>query len=185
MQVTNIQFYKNNFDAYSKIVGLSFSAIKGGGFLPTAKMRLGTAVHNYLLEPSEYNHEHRDIVIPIANAIKAEIGGLLPFLDTELSVTADFEYAGMIMPYKGRVDMVRTGKIVIDLKVSEVPLSRSIAHFGYDYQVNGYMAATLCDHGMIIRVCPKTHKIEKKMIPKDTSWWEAQILRLGVPKEIY
>lgn len=185
MQVSNIQFYKNNFDAYSKIVGLSFSAIKGGGFLPTAKMRLGTAVHNYLLEPSEYNHEHRDIVIPIANAIKAEIGGLLPFLDTELSVTADFEYAGMIMPYKGRVDMVRTGKIVIDLKVSEVPLNKSIAHFGYDYQVNGYMAATLCEHGMIIRVCPKTHKIEKKMIPKNHEWWESQILRLGVPKEIY
>lgn len=185
MQVSNIQFYKNNFDAYSKIVGLSFSAIKGGGFQPTAKMRLGTAVHNYLLEPSEYNHEHRDIVIPIANAIKAEIGGLLPFLDTELSVTADFEYAGMIMPYKGRVDMVRTGKIVLDLKVSEVPLNKSIAHFGYDYQVNGYMAATLCEHGMIIRVCPKTHKIEKKMIPKSSTWWEMQILRLGVPKEIY
>jgi len=71
------------------------------------------------------------------------------------------------------------------LKVSEVPLSRSIAHFGYDYQVNGYMAATLCDHGMIIRVDPKTHKIEKKMIPKNHEWWESQILRLGVPKEIY
>jgi len=38
---------------------------------------------------------------------------------------------------------------------------------------------------MIIRVCPKTHKIEKKMIPKCTAWWEMQILRLGVPKEIY
>jgi len=185
MQVSNIQFYKNNFDAYHKIVGFSYSHIKGGGFQPTAKMRLGTAVHNYLLEPSEYNHENREIVIPLANAIKAELSGILPFLDTELSVTCDMEHAGMIMPYKGRVDMVRSGKIVIDLKVSEMPLARSIAHFGYDYQVNGYMAATLSEHGMIIRIDPKTRKVEKKMITKDTSWWEMQILRFGVPKEIY
>ena len=168
------------------MTGYSYSGIsKSASFKPSEKMRLGTAVHNYLLEPESYNHENREIVIPLANAVRAELGGLLPFLDTELSVYAEFENNGLILPYKGRVDMVRTGKIVLDLKVSQVPLRNSIAFFGYGNQVNGYMAATMCDHGMIIRIDPKTSKVEKKMIPKDHSWWEDQITRLGVPKEIY
>ena len=186
MQVSNIQYYRNNFEAYNTMKGYSYSGItKGAGFTPSAKMRLGTAVHEYLLEPENYNHENRDIVVPLANAVKAELGALLPFLDTELSVYAEFEYSGLIMPYKGRVDMVRTGKIVLDLKVSEIPLRNSIPYFGYDRQVNGYMAATMSNLGMIIRIDPKNARVEKKMIPKDHSWWEDQILRFGVPKEIY
>jgi hypothetical protein len=166
--------------------GYSYSGItKGAGFTPSAKMRLGTAVHEYLLEPENYNHDNREIVIPLANAVREEIGVLLPYLDTEVSVSADFEYGGLIMPYKGRVDMLRAGKIVFDLKVSEVPLRNSIPYFGYDRQVNGYMAATMCELGMIIRIDPKSARVEKKMIPKDHSWWEDQISRFGVPKEIY
>ena len=186
MQVSNIQYYRNNFEAYNTMKGYSYSGItKGAGFIPSAKMRLGTAVHEYLLEPENYNHENRDIVVPLANAVRAELGGLLPFLDTELSVYAEFENNGIILPYKGRVDMVRTGKIVLDLKVSQVPLRNSIPFFGYGNQVNGYMAATMCDYGIIIRIDPKTSKVEKKMIPKEHSWWEEQIQRFGVPKEIY
>lgn len=185
MQVSNIQLYKNNFDAYTKITGYSFSGLKGGGFTPTAKMRIGTDVHNYLLEPESYHHENRGIIVPIANAIKAEIGQLLPFLDTELTVTADFSYGGLIMPYKGRIDMVRTGKIVLDLKISEMPLRKSIPYFGYDNQVNGYMAATMSEYGMIIRCNPKTYQIEKIMIKPNLSWWQQQVEINGIPKEIY
>lgn len=185
MQVSNIHLYKNNFDAYSKLEGYSFSGLKGGTFTPTAKMRLGTDIHNYLLEPDKYHHENRNTVIPIANAIKAEIGTLLPFLDTELTVTADFSYGGLIMPYKGRIDMVRTGKIVLDLKISEMPLRKSIPYFGYNNQVNGYMAATMSEHGMIIRCNPKTNEIEKMLIKTDMSWWEEQVSIHGIPKEIY
>ena len=186
MQVSNIQYYRNNFEAYHSMNGYSYSGItKAAGVVPSEKMRLGTAVHNYLLEPEAYNHENRDIVLPLANAVRDEIGALLPFLDTEVSVSADFEYSGLIMPYKGRVDMLRAGKIVLDLKVSEVPLRNSIPYFGYDRQVNGYMAATMCEIGMIIRIEPKSARVEKKMIPKDHSWWEEQIHRFGVPKEIY
>jgi hypothetical protein len=186
MQVSNIQYYRNNFEAYNTMTGYSYSGItKSASFKPSEKMRLGTAVHNYLLEPETYNHENREIVIPLANAVRAELGALLPFLDTELSVSADFEYGGLIMPYKGRVDMVRTGKIVLDLKVSEIPLRNSVPYFGYDRQVNGYMAATMSELGMIIRIDPKNARVEKKMIPKDHTWWIDQIHRFGIPKEIY
>lgn len=168
------------------MTGYSYSGItKGSSVVATERMRLGTAVHNYLLEPEAYNHENRDIVLPLANAVKDEIGALLPFLDTEVSVSADFEFAGLIMPYKGRVDMLRAGKMVLDLKVSEVPLRNSIPYFGYDRQVNGYMAATMCELGMIIRIDPKSARVEKKMIAKDHTWWEEQIESFGVPKEIY
>jgi hypothetical protein len=47
------------------------------------------------------------------------------------------------------------------------------------------MAATMSNLGMIIRIDPKNARVEKKMIPKDHTWWIDQIHRFGVPKEIY
>jgi hypothetical protein len=186
MQVTNVQYYKGyDFEKYQALEGNSYSSIKGGVFKSTPKMRLGTAVHNFLLEPEKYDNSNRDLVYPIANVVAQNLGDILPFLDTELSVTCDMSYEGFTMPYRGRVDMVRCGKVVVDLKVSEIPLSRSVAFFGYAKQLTGYCLATSSDYGIIIRVCPKTYKVEKTSIRKDIAWWEQKVLSLGIPSNIY
>jgi hypothetical protein len=103
MQVKNIQLYKGiDFDNYQAKEGHSYSSIKNSDtepFKQTYKMQLGTEVHNYLLEPATYKHERRELIEPIARAAYDVIGHALPFLDTELSVTADFEHEGFIMPY--------------------------------------------------------------------------------------
>lgn len=185
MQITNQQYHKGyDFEAYQALQGHSYSSIKGGTFASTPKMRLGTAVHNFLLEPEKYDHSNREIVYPIANAVMAHLGDVLAFLDTELSVTCDMNYEGFTMPYRGRVDMVRCGKIVVDLKVSEIPLNRSVPFFGYANQLTGYCLATSCDHGMIIRVCPKTYKVEKTIIRQNVQFWEKKVLELGIPSNI-
>jgi len=143
MQVTNIQMYKNiPFDSYQVKEGHSYSSIKNSDtepFKQTYKMQLGTEVHNYLLEPATYKHERRELIEPIARVAYDVIGSVLPFFDTELSVTADFEHGGFTMGYRGRVDMVRSGKVVVDLKISEMPLAKSIPYFGYDKQLTGLL----------------------------------------------
>jgi len=189
MQVTNIQMYKNiPFDSYQAKEGHSYSSIKNSDtepFKQTYKMQLGTEVHNYLLEPATYKHERRELIEPIARAAYDVIGSVLPFLDTELSVTADFEHEGFTMPYRGRIDMVRCGKVVVDLKISEMPLSKSIPYFGYDKQLTGYCLATQCKIGIIIRVNPKTRHTERVVIKQDVEWWEQKVLELGIPTEFY
>jgi hypothetical protein len=189
MQVKNIQLYKGiDFEAYQGKEGHSYSSIKNSDsdtFKQTFKMQLGTEVHNYLLEPKTYQHERRELIVPIAQAAYDVIGQALPFLDTELSVTADFEHEGFTMGYRGRVDMVRSGKVVVDLKISEMPLAKSIPYFGYDKQLTGYCLATMCKVGIIIRVNPKTRHTERVVIKQDVAWWEEQVLKLGIPTEFY
>jgi hypothetical protein len=189
MQVKNIQLHKGiDFDSYQAKEGHSYSSIKNSDaepFKQTYKMQLGTEVHNYLLDPAFYHHEQRGIIVPIAKAAYDIIGNPLPFLDTELSVTADFEHEGFTMPYRGRVDMVRCGKVVVDLKISEMPLAKSIPYFGYDKQITGYCLATQCNVGIIIRVNPKTRQTERVVIKQDVSWWEQKVLELGIPGEFY
>jgi hypothetical protein len=180
MQVTNVNLYKDfSFDSYLALPGYSYSSFKKGNFTPTEKMKLGTSVHQFMLEPSKYNHENRDVIYPIANVLIKDLGPMLPFLDAELSVTCDFEHDGYVMPYRGRVDLVRMGSLVIDLKISEIPLNRSIDFFGYAEQLTGYCLAMGCDTGMIIRACPKTFKTEKVTIRKNVQWWERKVIQHG------
>lgn len=185
MQVKNIKFYHDlDFAMYRALPGMSYSGIKGGAVVTTDKMRLGTDVHQYLLEPSLYHHENRDIVKPIAEVIKAEIGDAFAYCKKEMSLSAEFHNNGNIFAYKGRIDMMLP-KMIIDLKVSSTPLDKSIEFFGYDKQVNGYMLATSSPHGIIIRVCPKTRKVEKKIIKKDISFWEWMCELHGIPEAIF
>jgi hypothetical protein len=88
------------------------------------------------------------------------------------------------MEYKGRIDMVRPGKLIIDLKISEIPLARSIEHFGYAEQLTGYCLATNTPVGIIVRVCPKTLKTEKALIRQNPGFWERQVLKYGIPNNI-
>ena len=69
MIVTNVQYYRGlDFEKYLKVPGISYSTIKGFEGPPTAGMSLGTKVHQYLLEPTEYAWEDAGIVREIAAA---------------------------------------------------------------------------------------------------------------------
>ena len=184
LTITTRAYHANMpFDEYLAMPGYSYSTLKDMAspvqYAPTAKMRLGTDVHNYLLESGKYNHENRDIVVPIARELKAIIGDLLPFLKSELAVTCDMHCDGFTMPYKGRMDLCRTGKIVVDLKISKMPLERSIPFFGYDRQLSGYALANDCSLALILRACPETKKTENRLIRISSEWWERQVVRYG------
>lgn len=186
LHVNNFQLHTNfPFDEYQSLPGWSYSGIKewerGTKIEPTEKMRIGTLVHSYLLEPSSYTHEYREIVIHAANAVKQTLGALLPIMTHEASITADFNYQGLTMPYRGRADMIRVGKIVLDLKVSEMPLAKSIPFFGYQNAMSGYALAAGCKVAIIVRVCPKKFTTEVKTVPITPEWWMAQVLRFGKP----
>lgn len=185
MQVINTQIHRGlDFAQYQNLPGKSFSGIKADYITvpqPTAKMQLGTMLHNYLLEPSKYNakNDAHKVIQAMATEVKSTLGAAFSTIEPELSVTADFQYEGFTMAYKGRIDMARIGKLVIDLKVSEVPLNKSISFFGYDKQVSGYSLAIGAQYQMILRICPKTLKTELKSIPITNDWWKTQVLKYG------
>ena len=151
-----------SFADYLAIPGYSYSKIKADTSKvpdqPTAKMSLGTKVHNYILEPSKYDHEDRELIKPMAVSVMGAIGNLAPYLESELAVTCNMMHTteGFVLPYKGRIDLCRVGGIVVDLKVSKMPLLKSIPFFGYDRQLSGYALAAGCNIAVIIRVCPST-----------------------------
>jgi hypothetical protein len=185
MQVTRLKVHPGlDFDQYRALPGLSYSGIKNGDFVPTKKMMLGTAVHNYILEPDKYNGANRELVIPIARVLLFQIGELVKHMQSEVSVTCNMEHAGLSMQYKGRIDLIRPGRLIVDLKVSEMPLGKSIDHFGYGNQLTGYCLATNTPTGIIIRVCPKTLNTEKALIRQAPEFWERQILKYGIPENI-
>lgn len=187
MQVTNQKLHhKLSFSDYLKLPGMSFSGIKAklnGEVKATTKMQLGTHVHNYLLEPEKYNHdnEHHQIVGKLATEVKSVLGVLYRTLDSEIAVTATFEHQNFVLPYKGRIDLLNHGRVVIDLKVSEVPLSKSIPFFNYDKQLTGYAISTGAKAQIILRICPKTMKTELQRLPLSIDWWQAQVLKYGNP----
>lgn len=187
MQVNNVIIHRDMpFDDYLKLEGISYSTISakwaaGANPAPTQKMQIGTLVHNYLLEPSKYIHNnphHKQIVI-MAREVKSILGAAFDGFECEVGVTADFFHEGFTMAYKGRIDMVKLGRIVLDLKVSEVPLNQSVPYFGYDRQLSGYSLATDARLQMIIKINPKTNKIEFKQLPISADWWQTQVLKYG------
>lgn len=174
------------FEQYLLLPGWSHSKIKSDGRTwapPTDKMLLGTAVHQYLLEPEKYNHTNIVIVKPAAIALKNVVGVLWEYAETELVVTADFIHNGFLLNYVGRVDLGVKKKLLIDFKVSEVPLAVSIKRFGYDDQLNGYGEAYDVPHRFIIRINPKrpSDKPEIHKVPLDLKFWEYHIASKGVP----
>jgi hypothetical protein len=187
MQIRDIQLIKKlPFEKYLELPGLSYSGIKAlhnGEFKVTNKMQLGTHLHNYLLEPDTYDYTNANhgLVVQMAKAIKNQLGIAILGMESEVAVTANLEHQGFTMPYKGRIDLMRYGRIIIDLKVSSVPLIKSIPFFGYDRQLTGYAMCTMAKAQMILRVCPSTLRTEIKAVPLDTEWWKVQIVKHGQP----
>lgn len=186
--VINRKIYEGlPFEDYLKLPGVSHSDIrnKGNRVFATPKMQLGTLTHTYLLTPSLYSGEHATLVVPLAKKLKAEIGPLLPFLRPEISVTCDFvamvDGKEWILPYRGRADIGKPGRIGIDIKVSEMPLQRSVAFFDYDNQQNGYALGFGFQAVIIVAINPKTHLISMYNVHMTPLWWKIQIPKYGKP----
>lgn len=185
MKVINQRFYSDlDFEDYLKMPGTSYSSLKQTVFVPSDGMKLGTRVHNYILEPEKFDWQQTEIVKPMAAAIREILGESIKYLSKEIAFTADFIYDGMRMPYKGRVDMLRIGRIVIDLKILAGSIEPAIGRFGYDKQVSGYCLGTGCPTGLIIAYNKATKKIETKMIKPDATFWNYTTVTKGVPFEL-
>lgn len=180
ISVSNLKTYEGiPFEEYLRMPGYSYSSVKNEGVAfaaPTARMNLGTDVHNYILTPAEYKHKNIEIVKPLALATKQVLGPLLKYLKPELAITADFEHEGFTMPYKGRVDLSVPGRLVIDLKVTE---KLNLTYFGYPDQLSGYCLGLFARTSIIITINPKTKKTQVHNIPINLAWWAEQVKKRG------
>lgn len=178
------------FDEYVQLPFYSHSDIKNDGRAftsPTTKMLIGTDVHNYLSEPEKYNHDNVEIVRPAAVALKQIVGPLWKYGKPELVVTCWMRYNGFQLPYKGRGDRVIVDRLVVDFKISSMPIKSGIDRFGYDDQLSGYGIGFGASAAIIIRVDPKTCVPGKKPlteiynVPIKHDWWCYQIMHRGKP----
>lgn len=173
------------FDEYVKIPAWGYSGIKLSGvepFQPTAKMKLGTHVHNYLLTPKEYKYDDIEIVKPLAIKLKETIGErLMQYLEPEMVVTADFVHEGFRMKYKGRLDLSIYGKLVIDCKITEMDIRKAVDFFGYNFQQSGYAAGIEASTAIIVAIHPKKLTTQIYHVPLRFDWWEHQIKQKGEP----
>lgn len=184
MLVQSIQTRSCPFEEYLTLPGKSYSDIKNDGkpFTgPTRKMSLGTKVHQYLLTPEEYNHEDKAIVKPLAIALKNKLGVLIQFLQAEQAIQADFVHEGLVLKYRGRIDLGIRGRLIVDIKVSEMPLQKAIDYFGYNYQLSGYALGYEARAALIIAIHPVTKAISMANIPVSAGWWEMQVVKYGSP----
>ena len=190
LTVHNVRFYRDlEFSDYLKMPGYSFSWLKSGGqkIEPTPKMQLGTKVHTYLLSAREYLHEEgHELVRPLAVALKGILSPVLRYCSPELAVTADFVYQGMVLHYKGRIDLpVLHYKsrlcVVIDIKVTEMDLRKSIDFFGYHNQINGYALSIGAQRRVIISVNPKSGVTQVIPIAYTDEFWKRAVLKYGKP----
>lgn len=169
------------FEEYLALAGYSYSGIKNDGvdFTPTAKMQLGTDVHNYLLTPEVYQHENIRIVKPLAIALKEKLGALHKFLLPERAVTCNFHSEGFTMPYKGRVDLGIPKRIIIDIKVTEMDIYKFVQYFGTGFQLSGYALGFEASLALIVSINPKTLKTKITNIPITSDWWQNQVIQKG------
>lgn len=185
MTIHNIKYYENlPFSEYLKLPGYSYSTLKNNGVpfgAPTAKMTTGTAVHNYLLEPHLFDHSNTKAK-KLALALKPVIGPMLKHLEAELSFTADMEHEGFVMPYRGRADLAMRGRLVIDLKYTEMDVRKAIDFFGYQHPITGYMSGCLARSGFVVSINPKTEATQVVSINPTHDFWNEMILKFGWPK---
>ena len=141
-------------------------------------MSLGTKVHNYILEPHKYEYgEDHKMVAEISQELLKIID--ITLFEKELSVTADFEHQGFVLPFKGRIDLGLRNKIVIDFKILQGSLSNAVNYFGYDKQLSGYCYAIGADNAVIISYNKSKKKTEIKSITPNPLFWEQEILKRG------
>lgn len=182
--VTNRKHYFDvPFGSYVDMGGFSFSSIKND-FTPieaTKKMRFGSLVDTFLFTPAQYDGTLADLVRPMAYEVKKFLGPAFALCQAQVSCQADYTVDGLTMTHRGRPDMVIPKQLIIDLKVSELPLIKAIEHFRYDWQQTGYLLDMDIQRAIILSIHPKTKKISTAPIIPVTDWWEHQVRRFGKP----
>lgn len=182
MQVSNTKYYYDqDFEEYIKMEGVSYSSLKGEEIVPTEGMRLGTRVHHYMNEAKHYDWQDAEMVGNIARQLRAYIGDAFRHLEKEVAFTSQFTHNGMQLAYKGRADMMKAGRIIIDLKVLGGPLPGAIERFGYDRQISGYCLATGCSLGLIVAWNKLQKRVETRAVKPDAAFWEYTTVRMGKP----
>lgn len=172
------------FEDYIKLPGASYSGIKyyerGGARADvTDKMRFGSLVDAYLFEPDKYNGEQYDLVRPVAVAAVQHLGAAIRLGRRQLVVTCTMIHGGFKLRYKGRVDLF-VGGVVIDYKVSDMPLLSAIHHFGYNNQVNGYAIPLQAKTSIIFSISPKPpYRVQMQPIPNSLIYWQQAVLKYG------
>lgn len=181
--VTNQQRFKDiPFDQYRQIKGYSYSYLTNpDGVTFTPKMRLGKLVDQYLFTPAEYTGEMSDIVKPLAQAMKSMLGDALQYSTPQLTVTCDMECEGLVMRYRGLIDLPVGKNLIVDMKVSELPAHKACSYFRYDRQLSGYSLAYGAANRILVSINPKTKKITTMPVDLVTDWWEYQIKMYGTP----
>jgi len=183
MIVSNVQYYRDqDFDAYAQMPGISFSGLKEIPVPQSAGVSLGTRVHSYILEPKKFDWSDAGVVRKIAEALRKYMGSAMDVLESEVAFTADFCHNGLVMPYRGRADKLKAGVIVCDFKILSGGLAVACERFGYDDQLSGYCLATNSPFGLIVAYNKSRQQVETKIIQPETSFWEYQVARLGVPE---
>lgn len=182
MIVRDTTYYSDlDFDTYLALPGVSYSSLKDVVITPTEGMKLGTRVHQYLNEPDKFDWVNADTVIPIAAAIRKYIGDAFHYLEKEVAFTSSFIHNDMMLQYKGRADMLKAGRIVIDVKVLAGSLEGAVKHFGYDRQVSGYCLATGAPLGLIVAYNKSKKIVEMKSIKPCAEFWSYQTVFRGIP----
>jgi hypothetical protein len=167
--------------------GISYSSVKAatrGRVDPTDKMRFGSLVDTYLFEPAKYNGEQYELVRPVAQAAVQQLGQALRHARRQLVVSCTMICEGLYLKYKGRVDMTICSQhpVVLDFKVSDMPLLAAIKHFGYNHQVNGYAIPLQAKTSIIFSISPKPpYKPQMMPIPNSLIYWRQVVKQYGKP----
>ena len=193
IQFTNKKRYDNvPFDEYLKVGGYSYSFLKREvqgttpEFKPTAKVELGKLVDAILTQPDDI-----DIYSPqlktaerIATCLLDNFGDSIKHFESQVSLTCDMEYAGLKMPFRGRLDWGLKNIAVIDLKVTaEKKLRQVINHMGYDNQLFGYCGAYGVKLGYILIYSSATNQYDLIQMPLNgDQFWKEKIMKFGSVK---
>ena len=179
MTISNLVIHeKLPFEDYRQLSGMSFSGTKTfTPIVPTFKMKLGTALDQYLTEPEKYDGFEYDMIRKAAPLVRQKMGGLWNKLEKQLSYTCTMKYKDFELLHKGRPDFCIPGKIVIDLKYVED--KAAIERFDYPSQLSGYSLSLNCPMAFILEMSRKRNEAKLIACRISSEFWERQILLRG------
>jgi hypothetical protein len=197
IRVHNRQIIENMpFDEYISLKRISHSFIKNPKnivFTQTKSIHLGSQVDAYLNEHDRFEGDIR-LVKHLASVLLEDIGfDVYQRMHKQSTIICDFEYKGLVMPYKGRTDWFYPDSIVIDIKIAK-NLHETVDFFKYPNAMNGYSIGLEIPRWLLFSVSPSkidpetgTNKIIKIPDPGtiDHYFWERQVLRFGKPLRTY
>lgn len=190
----NIRRYDNlEFSKYTELRGYSHSFLKTEvfgntpEFKETDKVIVGRLVDSILTDPGKADMLHLlyPIARSIAQKIKTAFGVFIKRFETQISYTAEMVFEAHVLHTTGRIDFLLPGHAVIDLKVTHAKDVHGLIKFmGYENQLWNYanLAGVKKKYIMIHSVPLKeTFMIDLGIVSPRSEFWEAKILKFGLP----